>query len=68
VRPTLFKNGIPDAKCFAGSVAAVGMLCQGILSKADEGAVDLPQHLLKPGMSADALKASGIIWGDHSLA
>jgi len=44
------------------------MLCQDILSKAGEVAVDLPQHLRKPGISSDALKASGIIWGDHSLA
>jgi hypothetical protein len=44
------------------------MLCRGILSKVDEVAVDLPQHLLKPGMSSDALKALGIIRGDRSLA
>jgi len=51
VRPTLLKNGIPDAKCFAGCVAAAGMLGLAILSKADELAVDLPQHLLNPGMA-----------------
>ena len=67
-RIELLKAAGPDAKCFAGSVAAAGMLCQDILSKADEVTVDLPQHLLKPGMRSDALKASGIIWGDHSLA